>query len=141
MRAGFRMHALRLSLPAVTARFHRIEPDCTIRLATKNDSLRRALSRLRNGRCNSAPRLSQMSTRPGEAMPDGVVSVTIPGLAPAPTRHKQLIAWVARMAALTKPHKVHWCDASQAKWVHLTDELVAAGNLTPLLPARPANSI
>ncbi len=73
-------------------------------------------------------------------MPDGVVSVTIPGLAPAPTRHKQLIAWVARMAALTKPDKVHWCDGSQAEWDQLTEELVAAGTLTRLDPAKRPNS-
>ncbi|MEO8926247.1 MAG: phosphoenolpyruvate carboxykinase (GTP) [Caulobacteraceae bacterium] len=64
----------------------------------------------------------------------------IPGLEPAPTRHKRLIAWVRDMAALTKPDRVHWCDGSPAEWEALTAALVAAGTLTALNPDKRPNS-
>ena len=75
-------------------------------------------------------------------MPDGeAISVTaIPGLAPAPTKHKRLIAWVREMAALTRPDRVHWCDGSDAEWDALTDHLVAAGTMRRLDPAKHPNS-
>ena len=76
-------------------------------------------------------------------MPDGRKPVTtdsIPGLYPAPTRHQRLIEWVAEIAALTKPDRVHWCDGSDAEWSALTDELVAAGTLKRLNPAKRPNS-
>ena len=63
-----------------------------------------------------------------------------PGLFPAPTRHARLIAWVAQVAALTKPDRVHWCDGSQAEWEALTQQLVDAGTLTRLDPAKRPNS-
>ena len=64
----------------------------------------------------------------------------IPGLEPAPTRHKRLVAWVQEIAALTKPARVHWCDGSAEEWTQLTDELVAAGTLKRLNPAKRPNS-
>ncbi len=74
-------------------------------------------------------------------MPDGSVSIdTLPGLAPAPTRHKGLIAWVREMAALAQPDRVHWCDGSEAEWEALTDELVRAGTFKRLNPAKRPNS-
>jgi phosphoenolpyruvate carboxykinase (GTP) len=68
-------------------------------------------------------------------MPDGhgvAETTSIPGLAPPPTSHARLIAWVTEVAALTKPDKVHWCDGSQAEWDTLTSEMVASGMLTRL---------
>ncbi|MEO8812949.1 MAG: phosphoenolpyruvate carboxykinase (GTP) [Caulobacteraceae bacterium] len=76
-------------------------------------------------------------------MPDGVTSIdtrAIPGLEPAPTNHPRLVAWVRRIAALAKPDKVHWCDGSQAEWEALTDELVRAGTMKRLNPAKRPNS-
>jgi phosphoenolpyruvate carboxykinase (GTP) len=76
-------------------------------------------------------------------MPDGRKPATtnsIPGLYPAPTRHRRLIEWVAKVAALTKPERVHWCDGSQAEWEALTDELVRAGTLKRLNPDKRPNS-
>jgi phosphoenolpyruvate carboxykinase (GTP) len=57
---------------------------------------------------------------------------TIPGLAPAPTRHQGLIAWVERIAALTRPARVHWCDGSEAEKAEIIADLVDKGTLTPL---------
>ncbi|HZZ87213.1 MAG TPA: phosphoenolpyruvate carboxykinase (GTP) [Caulobacteraceae bacterium] len=64
----------------------------------------------------------------------------IPGLHPAPTQHQRLIQWVEETAALTKPDRVVWCDGSEAEWERLTSELVAAGTLKRLNPAKRPNS-
>jgi phosphoenolpyruvate carboxykinase (GTP) len=68
------------------------------------------------------------------------VTAAIPGLHPAPTRHKKLVAWVEEIAALTKPDRVYWCDGSDAEWERLTSELVAAGTLKKLNEAKRPNS-
>ena len=68
------------------------------------------------------------------------VAAPIAGLEPAPTRHAGLVAWVRRIAALTKPDKVHWCDGSEQEWNALTAEMVAAGTLKALNPAKRPNS-
>src|SRR5580692_6550238 len=76
-------------------------------------------------------------------MQDGPVTATansIPGLFPAPTGHVRLIEWVAEVAALTKPDRVHWCDGTEAEWEALTGELVAAGTLKRLNPEKRPNS-
>ena len=59
---------------------------------------------------------------------------TIPGLDAAPTKHRGLIAWVAEIAALTKPDRVHWCDGSQEEADAIAAELVDKGSLRPLNP-------
>jgi len=64
----------------------------------------------------------------------------IPGVLPAPTRHKRLIEWVGQIAELTQPDRVHWCDGSDEEWSRLTDELVAAGSLIRLNPDKRPNS-
>jgi phosphoenolpyruvate carboxykinase (GTP) len=64
----------------------------------------------------------------------------IPGLFPAPTRHARLVEWVADIAALTKPDRVHWCDGSDAEWDALTSELVAAGTFKRLDASKRPNS-
>ncbi len=64
----------------------------------------------------------------------------IPGLDNAPTKHGKLLAWVREVAALTQPDRVYWCDGSDEEWKRLTDELVAAGTLKRLNPAKRPNS-
>src|SRR5690242_12480434 len=65
---------------------------------------------------------------------------SVPGLEAAPTKHAKLLAWVRDIAALTEPDRVRWCDGSEAEWTELTDELVAAGTLKRLNPAKRPNS-
>ena len=57
---------------------------------------------------------------------------TIAGLAPAPTRHAGLIAWVEQIAALTKPARVHWCDGSEAEKAAIVADLIDKGTLKAL---------
>ncbi|GGH65858.1 phosphoenolpyruvate carboxykinase [GTP] [Comamonas phosphati] len=52
--------------------------------------------------------------------------------APAYVQNPKLIAWVAEMAALCKPAKIHWCDGSQEEYDALCQQLVAAGTFKPL---------
>ena len=65
---------------------------------------------------------------------------TIPGLAAAPTKHARLIQWVREMVELTQPDRVHWCDGSEEEWNALTEQLVEAGTLKRLNPAKRPNS-
>jgi phosphoenolpyruvate carboxykinase (GTP) len=70
-----------------------------------------------------------------EEQPEGdYVAEAIPGLDQAPTRHGRLTAWVAEIAALTRPARVHWCDGSQREWEQLTGLLTGQGTLTRLNP-------
>src|SRR5260370_41601668 len=71
---------------------------------------------------------------PGEQREGDGVAEEIPGLGQAPTRHGGLIAWVAQIAALTRPAAVHWCDGSPQEWRELTGLLVERGTLTRLNP-------
>jgi len=56
------------------------------------------------------------------------------------TSHAALLNWVEEIAALTQPAAIRWCDGSDAEWSELTDQLVAAGTLVRLDPAKRPNS-
>ncbi len=60
--------------------------------------------------------------------------------APAFVKNARLIAWVAEVAALCQPDQIHWCDGSQAEYDALCDQMVAAGTLKRLNPAKRPGS-
>ena len=66
--------------------------------------------------------------------------VLIRGLNKAPTNHRGLIEWVSRIAELTQPDYVHWCDGSEQEWRSLCDELVQAGTMQRLNPLKRPDS-
>ncbi|KDP86804.1 phosphoenolpyruvate carboxykinase (GTP) [Cupriavidus basilensis] len=59
---------------------------------------------------------------------------------PAWVKHQKLIAWVAEFAALAKPDNIHWCDGSQEEYDRLCEQMVAAGTMKRLNPAKRKNS-
>ena len=70
-------------------------------------------------------------------------SPTMQGLnlnCPSYVRNAKLIAWVADMAALCKPDRIAWCDGSDEEYERLCRQLVDAGTMRQLDPARRPNS-
>src|SRR6266566_8032515 len=92
--------------------------------------LGRAGQRVRDAEKEATARSAKAA---GTGNPEGDnVADEIPGLGQAPTRHGGLIAWVAEIAALTRPAAVRWCDGSQREWQELTRLLVEQGTLARL---------
>lgn len=60
--------------------------------------------------------------------------------ASAPTRHKQLLAWVSEIAELTRPDHIEWCDGSDEEYQRLADLLVAQGTFKKLNEEKRPNS-
>ena len=60
-------------------------------------------------------------------------------LDPKPSQHR-LQTWVERVAELTEPDRVHWCDGSEAEWDRLTSQLVEQGTLIRLDESKKPNS-
>ncbi|UST54374.1 phosphoenolpyruvate carboxykinase (GTP) [Comamonadaceae bacterium OTU4NAUVB1] len=60
--------------------------------------------------------------------------------APSYVKHAGLIAWVADMAALCRPERIHWCDGSDAEYDALCAQLVEAGTFKKLDEAKRLNS-
>ena len=59
---------------------------------------------------------------------------------PSYVKTPRLIAWVADMAALTKPDAIYWCDGSDEEYQRLCQQLVDAGTFKKLNPAKRPNS-
>ena len=57
-----------------------------------------------------------------------------------PTTHQGILDFVAEVAAMTTPDRIHWCTGSDEEWTELTDALVASGTFTRLDPAKKPNS-
>ena len=48
------------------------------------------------------------------------------------TNNKALESWVAEVAALTKPDKIHWCDGSETEKKTIIAQMIKSGSLIPL---------
>ncbi len=57
-----------------------------------------------------------------------------------PTRNQQLIDWVEKVAALTTPDRIHWCDGSAEEYDALCQLLVDNGTFTKLSDAKRPHS-
>lgn len=57
-----------------------------------------------------------------------------------PTRNQGLIDWVEKIAALTTPDRIHWCDGSAEEYDALCQLLVDNGTFSKLADAKRPNS-
>jgi phosphoenolpyruvate carboxykinase (GTP) len=60
--------------------------------------------------------------------------------APNYVKNAKLIAWVADMAALCKPERIHWCDGTTEEYDRLCQQLVDTGTFKKLNPVKRPNS-
>ena len=60
--------------------------------------------------------------------------------APSYVKNAKLLAWVADMAALSKPDRIQWCDGSEEEYQRLCAELVSSGTFIKLNETKRPNS-
>ncbi len=72
--------------------------------------------------------------------PESFASLAASVSAPDHVRHVGLLGWVREIAALAKPDAIAWCDGSQAEYDRLCAQMVAAGTMKRLNPAKRPNS-
>ncbi len=58
----------------------------------------------------------------------------------ARTNHAGLRAWVERIAALTQPDEIHWCDGSEEEYDRLAQALIDSGTFRRLSDTKRPNS-
>ncbi len=68
------------------------------------------------------------------------MNASIPVTRPYAVNHADLLKWVDRIAAKTKPKEIIWCDGSQAEYNRLCEQMVQAGTLKRLNAAKRPNS-
>jgi phosphoenolpyruvate carboxykinase (GTP) len=56
-------------------------------------------------------------------------------------QHAKLEAWVAEVAAMCQPDRVHWCDGTAAEYQEMLRLMVRAGTAIPLDPEKRPGSI
>jgi phosphoenolpyruvate carboxykinase (GTP) len=59
---------------------------------------------------------------------------------PSFVKNAKLTAWVADIAALCKPDRIHWCDGTDEEYERLCQQLVEAGTMIKLDPVKRPNS-
>jgi len=60
--------------------------------------------------------------------------------APPQVKNQAVLDWVAGIVGLTRPDRVHWADGSKEEYDRLCAEMVAAGTLRRLNPAKRPDS-